>query len=94
MPWSEHTIRCFWSVPEMRHGGCSQTVGLSSLCLGRTVMLSIVGFQVGRRKGMPLTTILIKKITRKQEKMAEEAVLALEPVFGATEAEMMQAQIP
>ena len=42
---------------------------------------------------MPLTTLLIKKITRKQEKMAEEAVLALKPVFRVTEAEMMQAQI-
>ena len=42
---------------------------------------------------MPLTTPLIKKITREQEKMAEEAVFALKPVFRVTEAEMMQAQI-
>ena len=45
MPWSEHTIRCFWSVPEMRHG-CSKTAGLSLLCLGRAVTSSIVGSQV------------------------------------------------
>ena len=45
MPWSEHTVRCFRSVPEMRHG-CSKRVGLSLLCLGRAVASSIVVSQV------------------------------------------------
>ena len=41
VPWSEHTIRCFWSVPEMMRHGCNKIVGLSLLGLGRTVNFSL-----------------------------------------------------